>query len=173
MLRLLTLITASAGVACLAINGMLPESGGWSLYVVLGIGSFWISFGFLFRHKTRFPRLVTEQAVVLWGLCLFWDGITGWRGWSLEFTWPILFSAAMLVLGIVCRARRIPSSEFVVCQCMNAVMGVIPSFLYMGGAFYQGIPSLISGALGGILLVSMLVFHMPVMKREFSRRMHI
>ncbi len=173
LLRIMLMGTVSAGVICLAMNGMLPETGSWSWYVILGIASFWICFFLLCRHRKRLPRMFTEQAFILWLLCLFWDGITGWGGWSPEWMGPILFSAAQLTLFIVCPAKKIPPQEYVVCQCLNALMGIFPALLYLAGGIHFGVPALISASLGGITLLFIFLFDMTVLRRELSRRLHL
>ena len=90
--RILLLISIAGGAACLALNRMLPESGFWSLYVILGILSFWIIFPLFCRHRGRVPRLIAEQSVVLLLLIIFWDGITGWGNHCI-FTFFILRTA--------------------------------------------------------------------------------
>lgn len=171
--RILLLISIAGGSACLALNRMLPESGFWSLYVILGILSFWIIFPLFCRHRGRVPRLIAEQSVVLLLLIIFWDGITGWRGWSVSMVWPVLLLCALTCSFIYAKARKLSPEEYAVCHLLEAILSVIPSLLFIGGAFSEGIPSLIAGAVGFAMLAALFLFDGRVLRQELSRRFHI
>lgn len=171
--RILLLISVAAGAGCLALNRMLPDSGFWSLYVILGILSFWIVFPLLCRHRGRIPRLIAEQSVVLLLLSVFWDGVTGWRGWSVSMVWPILLLCALACSFVYAKARKLFPEEYAVCHLLEAVLSVVPSLLFMSGAFTEGIPSLIAGAAGLAMLAALLLFDGRVLRQELSRRFHI
>ena len=171
--RILVLNTVAVGAACLALNRMLPQSGFWSLYVILGIASFWVLFPLFCRHCRRTPRLIGEQAVVVLLLCVLWDVVTGWNGWSVTIVWPILFLLALGISFVFSKARKLSPNEYVVCHFFECVCSILPAFFFIGGAFSKGIPALIAGAAGIAVLTALLLFDGKVLRRELSRRFHV
>ena len=83
-------------------------------YVLAGVGCMWIlSAVAIVKRRNLFKNAVWE-AVLLWAVFLFWDFITGWRGWSVDFGIPIVLLAVYVILWVVVFVTRAPVSHYMI-----------------------------------------------------------
>ena len=91
--RIFSFVCIAACVAAVSVNWILGFHSFWSGYVLAGVGCMWIlSAVAIVKRRNLFKNAVWE-AVLLWAVFLFWDYITGWRGWSVNFGIPIVLLA--------------------------------------------------------------------------------
>lgn len=165
--------TSAAAVTCVAVNLMLPETGVWSLFALLGLGCFWLIMYLAIRRKGGISRYIANQASIVAAGSVVWDAVIGWRGWSLDYVMPITFTVAMLAITVVARVLRSAASEYVASLVLIGFGGLIPLIFYFTGALHIEIPSLICVACSLILFVGLLVFEGGAMKYELSKRFHV
>ena len=172
-IKLLILGTVTAGAAAVAVNLILPKTGLWSLFVVLGIICFWISLATAFKRRNNLPKNITSQVVIISLLCMLWDYITGWHGWSIDYVLPISCAAGMVSLGILARILPLPRGDYLVCMVMDIVFGNVPLIFFFLGKTTVAIPSVACAALSVVAFVFILLFEGGDIKEEIIRRIHI
>ena len=105
--RIFSFVCIAVCVAAVSVNWTMGFHSFWSGYVLAGVGCMWIlSAVAIVKRRNLFKNAVWE-AVLLWVVFLFWDFITGWRGWSVDFGIPIVLLAVYLLCGAV--GVRLPS----------------------------------------------------------------
>ncbi len=171
--KLLIFITAAAGIICVAINLLLPQSGYWSVFVILGILCFWISFSSTIKKRRNIPRTITTQVILTSIFCIFWDIITGWHGWSLDYVIPIVSGIAMLSLAVLAKIKRMPVNDYIVYFILTIILGILPLIFYLTGMLHIFIPSIICIALSLLSLLSLLLFEGKNMRLELRKRLHL
>ena len=91
LLRLIGLGTIAAAAVCIAVNLSLPQSGWWSVFVVAGVISFWLTFWMVVKKRGNIPKAILWQVGLISALALLWDWWTGGRlSWSVDFVIPLL-----------------------------------------------------------------------------------
>lgn len=86
LLQLIGLGTIAAAAVCIAVNLSLPQSGWWSVFVVAGVISFWLTFWVVVKKRGNIPKTILWQVGLISALALFWDWWTGGRlSWSVDF----------------------------------------------------------------------------------------
>ncbi len=152
---------------------MLPDTGAWSLFALLGLGCFWIIMYLSIKRKSGIARYIANQAAVVAVGSVVWDYVTGWRGWSLDYAMPIAFTAAMLAITVVSRVLRSDAGDYITSLVLIGLGGLIPLVFYFTGVLLIVIPSIICVACSLILFVGLLVFKGSEMKYELSKRFHV
>ncbi|NLY69536.1 MAG: hypothetical protein GX067_07075 [Clostridiales bacterium] len=173
LFKWLLFATVSAAIICVAINLMLPDTGAWSLFALLGLGCFWIIMYLSIKRKSGIARYIANQAAVVAVGSVVWDYVTGWRGWSLDYAMPIAFTAAMLAITVVSRVLRSDAGDYITSLVLIGLGGLIPLVFYFTGVLLIVIPSIICVACSLILFVGLLVFKGSEMKYELSKRFHV
>lgn len=171
--KLLIFSTIIAGVTCVAVNLILPQSGYWSVFVVLGILCFWISLLYALRKKDNIPNNITAQVFILSTLSFGWDWFTGWRGWSLSFVIPISCSVAMLSLAIIAKVTKMPAGDYIIYLIVDIVFGTVPLIFYLTGLVGFVIPSIICISLSALSLSALILFEGKNVLREIIKSFHL
>ena len=100
--------TASAAIISVGINLILSQTGFWSIYVVFGIISFWISLVNVLKRKDNLLKSIAVQAFVLTVLSVILDLIMGWSNWSIDYFIPITYSVELISLYIIAIVKNYP-----------------------------------------------------------------
>ena len=171
--RILIMISIVAGVTCVTINLLVPNSGWWSAFVVGGFVCLWLSLAIGVRKRKNIPKNMMYQVVVLSLLGVAWDLLTGWRGWSLDYLVPIVCMCAMLTFTILYRVLHLKRSDVMIYLVIDAVFGILPVVFFFTGLLHVPYPSLICAASSVISLSALLLFEGDSLAAELKRRLHI
>lgn len=172
-IKLLILGTVTLSAAAVVVNLILPQTGFWSSFVVLGVVCFWISFVMAYKRRNNLPKNITTQVVLISLLCFFWDYVTGWHNWSVDYVLPIACGVGMLALGILARVLNLPKGDYITCMVMDIVFGTVPLILFLCGKTIVAIPSLICAGLSVVAFAFILLFEGNDIREEIVRRLHI
>ena len=172
-IRLLLFTSVALAVISVAVNLMLPQTGWWSFFVVLGVGCLWVSLAFAVRKRSNIPKNMMYQVFTISILSIVWDALTGWHGWSIDYVIPIVCVAAMLSLGILARVLHMPIQDYMVYLMIDMVFGMVQIVFYLTGCLRVMYPSLICVAVSVISLAGLLIFEGSAMRAELRRRLHL
>ena len=173
LFKILLTATISGGIAAITLNLMLPQSGLWCHYVVLGIICFWVLLVTAIRRRTNIPRNIVTQ--VFW-ICVFsgiWDALTAWHSWSIDFVIPCACMIAILALGILGKVLRLPTTDYLGCILADAVFGIAPLIFYVTGLSQFVYLSRSSVAVRIIALGTLFIFLGREIRADLARRFHI
>lgn len=171
--RILILVSIVAGVTCVTINLLVPDSGWWSVFVVAGFICLWVSLAIGVRKRKNIPKNMMYQVVVLSLLGVGWDLLTGWRGWSLDYLFPIVCMCAMLTFSILYRVLHMHLSDVLIYLILDAFFGILPVVFFFTGLLRVPYPSLICAASSVISLSVLLLFEGESLAAELRRRLHV
>ena len=173
VVKLLILITVTVGIISFGINLIIPSSGWWSAFVVLGILCFWISFTLAIKKRSNISKAITYQAVAVSAISIFWDIITGWHGWSLDYIFPILCVMTMASMSIIVKATNIPVGDYILCMIADSIFGIAPIIFYLCNLLNVIIPSIICFCASVVSLTAIILFEGRSIKDEITRKFHI
>lgn len=141
--------------------------------VWLGVITMWLVV-LMAERKRRNVAKGTVYLVVLVGLvCVYWDYLTGWRGWSLTYAVPIVSACSMVALLITVRVMRIEVGEHILYSGLTVLLGLGPIAFLALGWVTNPVPSGICGALSVVALVLMQLSRGPVVRHELAKRLHL
>lgn len=171
--QILALSAIGMSVIAVTVNLIIPETGRWSLLVLLGVGCLWLSVGVSARNLSHVTNVIMTQSILGSLFFVLWDFVVGWRGWSIDYAVPILLMISMLTMQILIKARGIKVEDYMVCTSFHAFMGLVPLVLYLTGVLNQVIPTLICIAMSALLLAGLLIFKWGELLEEYHKRFRL
>ena len=171
--QILALSGIGIGIVAVTVNLIVPQTGNWSVLVLLGIGCLWLSVGVSVRNLHHVTHVIMTQSILGSLFFVLWDFAIGWRGWSIDYAVPILLMVSMLTMQILIKARGIQTEDYMVCTSFHAFVGLVPLVLYLTGVLNQVIPTLICIALSALLLAGLLIFKWGELLSEYHKRFRI
>ena len=171
--QILALSGIAISIIAVTVNLILPQTGNWSLLVLLGIGCLWLSVGVSARNLHHVTLVIVNQSILGSLFFVLWDFVVGWKGWSIDYAVPILLMVSLLTMQILIKARGIKTEDYMVCTSFHAFVGLVPLVLFLTGALNQVIPTLICIALSALLLAGMLIFRWGELLEEYHKRFRI
>lgn len=141
--------------------------------VWLGVSAMWLVVLMAVRQRRNIAKS-TAYLVVLVGLvCVYWDYLAGWPGWSLTFVVPILCASSIVALLITVRVMRIEEGEHVVYSWLTVLLGLTPlGFLLLGWVTHP-MPSAICGGLSLVALALVQMARGAAVRHELAKRLHV
>lgn len=173
IMRLAAFFSIVSVVTCVALNVAFPSYGWWSVFVIAGLASLWLSLGVLINKMDNIYKAIVWQVVLISVLALVWDVFTGFRGWSVDFVIPILCTASMAALAVIAQAARLNLEDYVIYLVIDAVWGILCILLIIFNIAEIIIPSLICVAVSVISLSALYIFAGQALKAELKRRLHL
>ena len=171
--RLLLFLSAAAAVICGAINVLLWQGGPWSLYVLAGLGSMWLSLGIALNKRGSPTKGLLWQVAILSSLAALWDLCTGWHGWSLDYVVPTLCVFAMLALALLAKLLHLRVEDYMIYLVIDALFGIVPLLFLLLGWLRVFYPSVICVAVSLLSLCALLLFEGERMRMEVKKRLHL
>lgn len=141
--------------------------------VWLGLSAMWLIVLMAVR-KRRSVAKGTVYLVVLVGLvCVYWDYLAGWGGWSLTYAVPIVCASSIVALLITVRVMRIEVGEHIVYSGLTVLLGLTPIGFLAFGWVTNSLPSAICGALSLFALVLLQLLQGREVRHELAKRLHL
>lgn len=173
LFRLLVLASVIAAVACVAVLLCLPGHGAAALSGMAGLASGYLTVGIAVKKRGKPLKAVFWQVCLLSLLALAWDHGTGWRGWSIDYALPVLYTCTMAAMAVIARLMRLLPSDYLLYLVLNILLGLAPLVLLLRGAVQVAYPSVICAAVSVIFLAALILFEGPALKGELLRRLHL
>jgi hypothetical protein len=174
LISLIAFGTIAVAVISVAINIAIPSGGvWWSLFVIAGLGSLWLSFLVINNQWWDIPKIIFLQLLVLSALVLLWDLFTGFYKWSLNFVIPILFSCSIPALAVFAKVRKLKGEDYIMFLGIISVISIFSLLLILFKVVTMVYPALICFTLSLISLAFLLLFEGKSLWAELQRRMHL
>lgn len=168
--KILLFASIIAVVINIIINIMLPKSGLWSLFVLLGVACVWLCVFVAIRKKKNFLKNIVYQVFIFDIFAVIWDIITGWNMWSTTYFIPISFLSSMIAMTITVRVLKIRMSEYIIYLIILGIFGILPAILIFTKLTFTIIPSLICVGGSVIYFAGMFIFEGKELITELKRR---
>lgn len=167
----LAVILASFVVQLLFSRGV--EGIGALRSVWLGVITMWLVVLMAVRKRRNVAKGTVYLVVLVGLICVYWDYLTGWHGWSLNYAVPIVCACSIVALLITVRVMRIEVGEHIVYSGLTVLLGLAPIGFLAFGWVTTPLPSAICGALSVVVLVLLQLARGAEVRHELSKRLHL
>ena len=140
--------------------------------VWLGVITMWLVVLMAVRKRRNLAKGTVYLVVVVNLVSVYWDYLTGWRGWSLTYAIPIVNVCSIVALMITVRLLRTETGEHIVYSGLTLLLGLAPIAFLAVGWVTNPLPSSICGAIG-LTLVLMQLARGPDLRHELAKRLHL
>lgn len=171
--NIVTLVLFASSIVCVMMNLALFPRVAWSLFVVGGAVCLWSSLILALKARRHLPKAIFWEVVFVAALAVIWDALTGWHGWSLDFIIPLLFSGAIVIIGIVSFILKLALNDYIVYIISNGILGMIPLIFILTGTLNVVVPSMICVCISLISIGILFIFERDRFLEELQRRTHI
>ncbi|MCL2045576.1 MAG: DUF6320 domain-containing protein [Oscillospiraceae bacterium] len=165
--------TAVIAIGTVSANAIIPSERFWSLTVIFGMASFWVFLLLVINKKHNIAKRISNQVFFVTIGCVAWDFFTGWKGWSLDYVFPIVCVIAVMSMFILARVMKLNARDYVVCLIADAFFGVLPLVFYFLKLTNVIYPSIVGSALSLLSLVSILIYQYNTIRLELTKRFHL
>lgn len=172
-LKLMALGTALICIVSVLINILLTPALRWSFFVFFGAVCFWLSFSYAIKKRHKLPKNIIVQVIFTSVLCVLWDVLTGFRGWSLDYVIPCTSGGAMIALAVLAKLLKQPASDYIFCLLWDIAFGIIPIVFWLTGKLTVILPSAICIGLSLLFIFSIALFQGKEIKLEVQKRFHM
>lgn len=172
-IRLAAFLTLVAAAICVTINLFFPQRGWWSLFVLAGLGSLWLSFAFVIKKRGNLPKNILWQVGLISLLAVVWDLCTGFLGWSLDYVLPVLYTCSMLGMAVVARIMRLHIQDYIIYLVIDSIFGVMPLIFFLCGLLHVVYPSIVCLITSIVSLSALFLFEGRALRAELYRRTHL
>jgi hypothetical protein len=166
-------ISISIIVVSISINAMFPMDVNWPIFIIAGIACIWISLAVVIWKRHNIPKSIVWQVAIISALAILWDWRTGWKGWSIDFVFPITCLFAMIVMYITAKVMRLGVRDFLIYMLLDGIFGFLPLVFLIFGGLHVIYPSIISVTISILSLSAIVLFEGENIKEELNKKMHI
>ena len=152
---------------------LFPVSINWPKYVISTIACLWIILSVVIKKRNNIPKALIWMVGILSVFSVFWDWITGFRGWSINYAMPLISVVAMLVFYITAKIMNLGPRDYLFYIMLDIFYGFVPIIFILLGWTTVLYPSIICIAVSIISLVAILLFQGDNIKNELDKRMHL
>lgn len=172
--RILTLCVLIVIACCLQVESVWKPSIRWPMFVIAAALCSWLAIMLGISRRRLLMQNLAAQTLLFCTLSVLWDVGTGWRGWSLDWVFPILCIGGQGALWILKFILRVPMVEAVAWTGILATVGwLIPFCLLLFEQVHILLPSIVCASLSFIILVLLILFFHRYMREEAVRRFHL
>lgn len=167
----LGLILASLAVQLLLGRG--PAEFGAVRSVWLGVVTMWLVVLIAVRKRRNVAKGIVYLVLLVGLLCVYWDYLTGWHGWSLNYAVPIVCGSSVLALLITVWSMRMEVGNYIIYSGITILLGLLPIVFLVFGWVTTTVPSAICVAVSLIGLVVLQVYRGAEVRHELAKRLHV
>lgn len=125
------------------------------------------------RKWRNLPKSVMYEGVIVALLCIAWDKLTGWYGWSVNFVLPILGGVLEIFFFGLCLAVRRKHSAYGIYFFLSSVWCGVVFLLAAFGVIHYWLPTMIATATAIVLLCALVLVNGKPFLSELYRRFHV
>ena len=160
-------------VAAVGVNILLPQTGAWSVFAVVGAIFSWISLRIAIKRRNNIPKNIVMQVVIVSLAVVLFDILTGWHGWSIEYVFPIVCVCAMIALGVLSKVLKMPNEDYIVFIIADIFFGIIPFVFLLCGIVSMRTPSIICVGCSVLSFAALLIFNGNGIRVELEKKFHM
>lgn len=139
----------------------------------LGVSAMWLVALIAVRKRRNVAKNIVYLVLLVGLVCVYWDYLTGWQGWSLSYAVPIVSGSSIIALLITVRVMRMEVGEYIVYGGLTVLFGLTPIIFLVFGWVTHPLPSAICAAISVIALVVLQVYRGAEVRHELAKRLHL
>ncbi len=145
----------------------------WALFVQAGCLCCWLIVAVAYRKRRNILKNEMWQLFLVTVLGVLWDYCTGWRGWSLDFVFPVGALAVLCSVPVIAGVNRLETGEYLFYLIQAGIAGCIPAILVCAGAVGFTAPSVLCGGISFLTLAGLFIFQKKDTLREFRKKLRM
>lgn len=164
----------AAVVVTVMLNVVITPDSRWSLLVGAGVLSMWLALmiGFFKRHNLL-KNAMWQLLVVSIG-CIIWDIFTGWRGWSVNFVFPLACIIIEISMLVISRLQSHAEREYMIYYVMSSAYGIIvPFILLLTKVVTIRLPAVLCTGFSFLFFLSLIFFKGNAFLEEMKKKFHV
>jgi hypothetical protein len=175
LIRFIGFGTVIVAVVSVALDIALHSGSrlGWSLFVIAGLASLWLSFGIANKRWWNIPKNIFLQLVVISAMEIVWDLFTGFHKWSFNYVIPIMFSCSIVALTVFAHIRKLRPGDYMFILFIINIVSICSLLLIVFHLVTVIYPVLICFTFSVISAARIILFEGKSLWEELKRRMHI
>lgn len=171
--KLLIFASIIGVVGALGVNILLPQTGFWSLLVLLGVGYIWIAVAVAIRKKNNIVKNIFYQGTMILLAAILFDIFFGLDGISIDYILPCLCVGMMASITILAKVMKLPIGQFFTYLIIICLFGIVPSIFILTNIVKVLYPSVICVGCSIISLSALFLFEGSNIMVELKRRFHL
>lgn len=171
--RIFSFCCVAIMIVSLMVNVIFPGEVFWAGFVAAAVVCMWLLTAAAFVKRRNLLKNTMWQMVLLWGIFLFWDFLTGYRGWSLEYGIPVAILVVYPVLTVIVKLMKPPVSYYMIYYILACCAGILQMLFLIGNLLETRIPSVICGAVSALILAGLLIFQGRNFWEEVRKKVHM
>jgi len=171
--KVFILISIIIATVTVSLNIIFPQKGAWSLFILGGLASVWISLITAINKRNNIPKNIVYQLMIITIALIVWDYMTHWKGWSIEYAIPLMYVFAMISMAVISKVMKLNIEDYILYMIIDGLFGIIPVIFLLIGILDVIYPSLICVTTSIISLSAILVFEGESMRSEMKKRLHM
>ena len=175
---LMVLFLASLGVIATSFAAqLLFARGGDGIGVLrviwLGLVTMWLIVVMAIRKRRNVAKGTVYLVVLIDLLCVYWDYLTGWHGWSLTYALPAVGTCSVAALLITVAVMRVDVGDHILYSGATVLLGLAPIVFLSLGWVTNPAPSIVCGAISLATLLLIQRDRSVEIGHELSKRLHL
>lgn len=171
--KIMLLVSIIIATISVAINILLPQRGAWSLFVLGGLGSVWVSMISAINKRNNIPKNIVYQVMIISVIAVIWDFLTRWKGWSITYVIPFVCFFAMISMSIISKVLKLHIEDYILYIIIDGLFGLVQIIFIFTGGLTAIYPSLICIVTSIISLSTIIIFEWKKLEAEVKRRLHL
>lgn len=173
ILKIVAFISIVTSIVSIFLNIILPTDIWWSIYILTTLACAWISLTIAITKHKKILKYLLYQSIIIILFAVFLDSFMGWRGWSLTFVLPIMFTLSMVVMYTLSKVLNLQTGDYIIYLLLDALFGIIPVIFIGTKSVTTDFPSLLCIITSLVSLSALIVFEGANMFNELKRRLHV
>ena len=162
-------IAVTAGM----INLLCTPNTYWSIFFIGVVSCMWLSFSIGFYKRRNLLKNAMWQMTFFSVASLIWDGVTGWRGWAVDYVLPSVFFLNLCFVAVMASVQKLKSHEYMIYFLMAGMSGLIPFILWLTGIVQIAFPSILCSGGSFLFLAALAIFKSKELGAELHKKFHI
>lgn len=155
------------------INYLVSKELSWSIFVVLGITTFMVTFKTGINTKHHFMKTLFAEIVAIIILAFLWDKSTGFHKWSITYVLPLICISYTITFLIIRIFTHKITKEHVLYTYLNSLIGLLPLYFILKRKIVTVWPSYTSIFTSIFAIIFLFFFNKKMLENEIERRFHI
>lgn len=141
--------------------------------VWLGVSAMWLVAIMAISKRHNIAKVTLWLVVLIGGLCAYWDYLTGWNGWSLDWAIPIVCGCSIIALLITVHVMRTAVGDHILYSALTVALGLAPILFLWLGWLSRPIPSVACGIVAVLALALLQIARGRPVRNELAKRLHL
>lgn len=104
---------------------------------------------------------------------ILWDWFTGWRGWSLDFLFPLASLVVLCSMPVIAKVKKLEQAEYLFYFIQAGFYGWIPLIFLFAGLVRVTYPSVICGGVSFLMIAGLFIFKRKELIKELHKKLRM